>query len=301
MIKNPIKKALFIFLSGVLAASALLPESAVYAAVGGLTPTLSSPAATLDATQSNTSTSYYIVNDCVYNNVVHFTLTFNKGLDKYLQGSSTYIGPPNDFTYIKLYIKNSSPQQIVTLDTTFIGQTGTGGTGSPIVLNYGDFKYTKDPVRTLELILKSTALQLSTTYVLELGSAFQSNDGSTLGKTYDYEFTTCTATQIGLASFNAVPLSKSVVLEWKTASEINNAGFNLYRAESADGEYIKINDELIAAQGSSTAGASYEFVDYDLQNRKTYYYKLEDVDFDGQSTFHGPEKATPRWIYGIGK
>ena len=297
MIKNPFKKALFIFLSGVLAASALLSGSAGYAAVGGLTPTLATPAATLDATQSNTSTSYYIVNNCVYNNVVHFTLTFNKGLDKCLPGSTTYVGP-NDFTFIKLYIKDSIPQQIVTLDSTFVSQTGTGGPGSPIVLNFVDFKYTKDPVRTLEFILKSTALQLSTSYVLEFGPAFQGNAGDTLGKTYKYEFTTCSTTQIGLSSFTATPVSRKVVLEWTTASEIDNAGFNLYRAESENGEYVKINDELISAQGSSTEGASYEFVDEGLQNRTNYYYKLEDLDFDGQSTFHGPVKATPRWIYG---
>jgi|GEM_PF-6585012 len=298
MIKNPFKKALFIFLSGILAASALLSGSAGYADAAGLTPTLVSPAATL--TQSDTSTSYYTVNACAYNNVVHFTWTFNKGLDKYLQGS-TYAGPPDDLTLIKLYIKGSDPQQIVTLDTTYTGQTGTGGTGNPIVLNYVDFKYIKDTSRTLELILKSKVLQLSTTYVLEIGPAFQSNDGSTFGKTYKYEFTTCSTTQIGLSSFTATPVSRKVVLEWTTASEIDNAGFNLYRAESADGEYIKINAELISAQGSSTEGASYEFVDQGLQNRTTYYYKLEDVDFNGQSTLHGPVKATPRWVYGIGR
>jgi len=25
------------------------------------------------------------------------------------------------------------------------------------------------------------------------------------------------------------------------------------------------------------------------------------VDFNGQSTLHGPVKATPRWVYGIGR
>ncbi len=76
-------------------------------------------------------------------------------------------------------------------------------------------------------------------------------------------------------------------------------GFNLYRSTSEDGEYIKINDSLIPAQGSSTQGASYEFVDNDVQNRKTYYYKLEDIDFNGTSTMHGPVSAMPRMIYGI--
>ncbi len=88
---------------------------------------------------------------------------------------------------------------------------------------------------------------------------------------------------------------------WCTEVELDNIGFNLYRAEAEGGEYIKINDALIPAKGSSAQGAAYEFVDADVQNRKTYFYKLEDIDLDGVSTLHGPIKATPRLIFGLGK
>ena len=90
-------------------------------------------------------------------------------------------------------------------------------------------------------------------------------------------------------------------MQWNTESETDNAGFNIYRSTSEDGEYIKINDSLIPAQGSSTQGATYEYVDAGLKNKKTYYYKLEDIDLKGTSTMHGPVSATPRWIFGIGK
>ena len=105
------------------------------------------------------------------------------------------------------------------------------------------------------------------------------------------------ATLIQLAKFIAYPQSGKVMLAWSTESEIDNAGFNLYRSESENGEYIKINDSLIPAQGSSTQGTSYEFVDSDVRNRKTYYYKLEDIDLQGKSTLHGPVVATPKMIY----
>ena len=111
--------------------------------------------------------------------------------------------------------------------------------------------------------------------------------------------TTTPPTVVSLIDFNATPGNRIVTLTWSTASEIDNAGFNLYRAESEDGEYIKINDSLILLEGSPTQGASYEFTDTDAQNRKTYYYKLEDIDLNGQSTMHGPVSATPRWIWGI--
>ena len=104
-------------------------------------------------------------------------------------------------------------------------------------------------------------------------------------------------TVINLTSFTATPKAGKVILQWATESEIDNAGFNLYRSKSADGEYIKINASLIPAQGSPTQGASYEFIDKDVKNRKTYWYKLEDIDFNGVSTMHGPISATPRLLF----
>jgi hypothetical protein len=109
----------------------------------------------------------------------------------------------------------------------------------------------------------------------------------------------CPTTAIELGSFTAIPKVGKVILQWATETETDNAGFNIYRSTSKDGDYTKINTSLIPAQSSSTQGASYEFVDNDVKNRKTYYYKLEDVDLNGQSTMHGPVNATPRWLLGI--
>ena len=111
----------------------------------------------------------------------------------------------------------------------------------------------------------------------------------------------CDSTLIELAIFRTFSQNHKIILAWSTTSEIDTAGFNIYRSESVNGEYFKINDELIPAQGSSTQGASYEYVDTVLKNRKTYYYKLEDIDLNGTSTMHGPKSATPRWFLGMGK
>ncbi|MCP4624469.1 MAG: hypothetical protein GY850_13220 [bacterium] len=111
----------------------------------------------------------------------------------------------------------------------------------------------------------------------------------------------CTPTLVELASFAAASLNAAVRINWSTAAEIDNVGFNLYRAETPAGPFVKINPALIAAEGSATQGASYTYVDSGLQNRKTYYYKLEDIDANGAVTSHGPEVATPRFIYGLFK
>ena len=106
-------------------------------------------------------------------------------------------------------------------------------------------------------------------------------------------------TLIRLSFFRAEPKSGKIIIQWPTETEISNIGFNLYRAESEKGNYSKLNTSLIAARGSSTQGAFYEFTDTDVQNRKTYWYKLEDIDLNGTATFHGPVSATPRLFYGL--
>jgi len=98
-------------------------------------------------------------------------------------------------------------------------------------------------------------------------------------------------TAITLASFTAEPDAGGVTLAWETAAEIDNAGFNLYRAAAPDGPYTKVNSALIAAQGSPASGASYSFVDEGLAPG-TYTYKLEDVDLNGVATLHGPFSTT---------
>jgi hypothetical protein len=82
-----------------------------------------------------------------------------------------------------------------------------------------------------------------------------------------------------------------VTLNWVTETETDTAGFNILRAKSKYGAYVKINPSLILAEGSATQGASYEFVDNDVRNGKKYFYKLEDIDMNQTSTLHGPVKV----------
>jgi len=108
-------------------------------------------------------------------------------------------------------------------------------------------------------------------------------------------------TAIVLSKFTAVAGFKKALLTWATETEIDNAGFNIFRADAADGIYKKINSTVIAANGSATQGAAYSYTDSGLQNGKTYYYKLEDIDLNGVSTMHGPVSAAPKFFYWLTK
>jgi len=74
-----------------------------------------------------------------------------------------------------------------------------------------------------------------------------------------------------------------IEIEWTTETEQQTAGFYLYRSESEDGEFIRINDEMIPAQGSAVSGASYTYIDQNLPSGVTYYYLLEEIEYDASA------------------
>ncbi len=104
------------------------------------------------------------------------------------------------------------------------------------------------------------------------------------------------STLVTLSSLQAIPSNRNVTIRWVTESEIDNAGFNIYRT-TTNGETVKLNKNMIAAQGSAAAGVVYEFADTTVENRKTYSYQLEDIDINGMARLHGPVTATPRLLY----
>lgn len=98
---------------------------------------------------------------------------------------------------------------------------------------------------------------------------------------------------VTLASFEAAPQYDHVLATWETVSEVDNAGFNLYRGESITGPSQQLNASLIPSQApGSGQGASYEWQDFDVEPDVTYYYWLETVALNGSTEMHGPVSAT---------
>lgn len=91
---------------------------------------------------------------------------------------------------------------------------------------------------------------------------------------------------VELALFQANYADERVTVVWKTACEIDVAGFNILRSDSRDGSYAKTNHKLIVSLGDSGRGAEYTFVDYD--GKKQHYYKLESITRGGRAAYYGP-------------
>jgi hypothetical protein len=90
-----------------------------------------------------------------------------------------------------------------------------------------------------------------------------------------------------MVSFAAVGGPNCVILDWKTASETEISGFNLYRSLGLNGTYTRANPVLIPAQGSGPQGHEYQYQDGNLVDGFHYYFKLASVDVLGRENFPG--------------
>lgn len=111
------------------------------------------------------------------------------------------------------------------------------------------------------------------------------------------QITEATGTAVDLLRFEVTGVkNRAITLGWETASETDNAGFNLYRAEAVEGQRVKINAELIPTKlpPGSPFGAVYEYTDTGVRGAKrtTYYFWLEDIDIYGNAELHGPVEAS---------
>lgn len=107
---------------------------------------------------------------------------------------------------------------------------------------------------------------------------------------------------LGLAGCATLRPAPSITVEWTTETEVDVAGFNLYRAESPDGPFQRVNQHLIPGSPDPLLGGHYVYTDTAVEAGKTYFYRLEDVDLSGASTFHGPIEVQAEgggWLDGL--
>jgi len=120
----------------------------------------------------------------------------------------------------------------------------------------------------------------------------------------------CDPTSVDLTGLTASGGVRSAIINWETANEVNNLGFNIYRANTEKGKRVKLNELMIPTRSypGSQAGAYYEYVDTDFpgkpgngegsgtilrqaKNGRTYYYWLESVSINGGTELMGPVEA----------
>jgi hypothetical protein len=87
---------------------------------------------------------------------------------------------------------------------------------------------------------------------------------------------------VRLNSFTSGVSGNNVKLNWSTASEQNNSGFEVYRSELNKNDFSKVG--FIAGKGTTNNTTNYSFEDSKLNSGK-YEYKLKQIDYNGNFEF----------------
>jgi hypothetical protein len=89
---------------------------------------------------------------------------------------------------------------------------------------------------------------------------------------------------VELSNFNSSIFQNKVTLNWTTASEVNNSGFDVER-KFDNSDWTKI--AFLTGSGNTTEQTNYYYIDLisDLSYRGIVKYRLRQIDFDGTSSY----------------
>jgi hypothetical protein len=94
---------------------------------------------------------------------------------------------------------------------------------------------------------------------------------------------------VELVSFTASTDKDAINLKWKTATELNNSGFDIERGSvnNSNGNIILTKIGFVKGAGNSLTANSYSFSDKVNISGK-YYYRLKQIDNDGSFKYSDP-------------
>lgn len=93
---------------------------------------------------------------------------------------------------------------------------------------------------------------------------------------------------VELTSFILKHIDGFILVEWETATEVNNLGFNIERKKENEG-WIKI--AFIEAKGTSSISQLYSYKDTDQLVTGIYYYRLKQIDLNGSYRYYDKSKV----------
>jgi hypothetical protein len=101
--------------------------------------------------------------------------------------------------------------------------------------------------------------------------------------TYEYKLNT-DPMPVELSYFSATTIGSAIKLNWSTATEVNNYGFEVERCELRAECQTWANIGFVNGNGNSNSPKDYSFVDSKVSTGN-YSYRLKQIDNDGQSEY----------------
>lgn len=228
----------------------------------------------------------------VDSNYIYWT-NYNSGTDTIgradLDGSN-----PNDS-----FITSTNDPSGIAVDGTYIYWTNFGASGSIGRANLDGTGVTQNWITS---VASAIAITVDSNYVYwtttdDIGRANIDGSGAASAWIADVGSNTrgvevnATVTPVTLVAFTARTVRGDIKVIWETAAEIDTAGFHVWRRVATDEEFEKITGKMIPGQGNPFSGAAYSWLDTNVEPGVNYWYKLEDIDYAGVSSFHGPVRA----------
>lgn len=133
-------------------------------------------------------------------------------------------------------------------------------------------------------IAPTSNVQTTTRYIFSLGYSDNINGPFTaFGNNYP-TLLTDSAVPVELVSFEAAVVDNNVILNWNTATEVNNYGFDIQRNASLNQETGNNNlwetIGFVKGHGNSNSPKVYSFIDNNPPSGKVEY-RLKQIDTDG--------------------
>ncbi|MEW6061494.1 MAG: LamG-like jellyroll fold domain-containing protein [Bacteroidota bacterium] len=247
-------------------------------------------------------------------------------------GTWTHIAATFDSTDIKIYV-NGVLRGTTTIDgapAAIDANTGPLGIGGGVNPTDSRFEGAIDEVRIWNIVrtaseisadMNNTNLSSSTTglqayYQFNHGTAGGTNTGLTTlydatsnsnngtlnnfaltGTSSNYIANDNTALPVELTMFAASVNSRGVELQWATATEVNNFGFEIERRAisdrhlQGDGHFAWSKVGFVEGSGTTNSPKEYSYTDKNLSNG-TYSYRLKQIDRDGKFEYSQSVEVT---------
>ncbi len=200
---------------------------------------------------------------------------------------------PGDVITYQLTIRNSgtvTATGLVITDSIPEGTSYRAGSATPspasgpdpLVWNVGSLA--PDGSLTIAFAVQVTGVGQNTT-ITNVASIQSEETPSTESNTVVHPYD---PTAVDLLSFTAEAQGEALLVRWVTGAEVDTWGFHLWRSKDGRRENAqRITPELILAQGSGQ-GASYSFLDQQVEPGQSYSYWLEELEVNGRQLEYGP-------------
>jgi hypothetical protein len=134
------------------------------------------------------------------------------------------------------------------------------------------------------------ATQAITNVTFIAGAGEQAAQSSSISGYVKVTYTDDGPVPVNLSAFYANYIGGVPTIYWTTQTEENNEYWNVYRGTSEDFEAAnQINSSPVPGNGTTNYASDYIFVDsVPVQQNTTYWYWIEDVATDGETTIHEP-------------